>query len=182
LLWRSNQSTRLVTAGSIWPFSWLPWYRATGRAAQSAVAMEMLALSIEHGIPLDQAMHLAAETTGNARNVSQAKQFAEVLRRGGGEVDAAKRSRELAALARGSGLSPLNAWMVAGQSSGDSLAKALHHAADECRKLALHLSGLARAVIPAAITIVVGGAVAALFALAVFLPMTWLLYSLSQAF
>ena len=149
---------------------WLPWMGKMLRWARTATFAEVLALLVESRVPLDQAVVLAADGSGDRR-----------IRRAAGELSAA--------LARGetpdgrsagrAGFPPLLVWLMsAGQRQG-VLKEALRHAAEIYHRRSRRHADLARLVIPVAMTLIIGGGATLAFVLLVFGPWTSLLKTLA---
>jgi type II secretory pathway component PulF len=138
--------------------------------AQAADFAELLALMVEHGVPLDEGIRLAAGATGSSTLQASAGQVAEGLRRGDPLSDLAKPRR---------GLPPMLAWVLATSEVQGSLAAALRHAGDTYRDRASRKSETLRAMLPTLLLCVVGALAAILYTVAVFQPLTTLLHDLS---
>jgi general secretion pathway protein F len=98
----------------------VPGMRSILALAQTADFADLLALMVEHGVPLDDAVGLAAEATGSPRLRAAASELAEATRRG----EPLDRS-----IAGRRGLPPMLAWVLTTSGAGGALAPALRHAA-----------------------------------------------------
>ncbi|MGQ9574733.1 MAG: type II secretion system F family protein [Thermoguttaceae bacterium] len=142
-----------------WLLGWLPWTRRMLREAQVASFAEVLALLVEHRVPLPEAVTLAGQAVGQRQWELAAHQIADSLRRGQ-PLSAAE-----PATAR---LPPLLRWqLLSGQSRG-TLWAALRHAADAYHERARHQAEKARVFLPILVTLAIGGGVVALYAALVF--------------
>ena len=155
------------TAGLL--LGWLPWTRSMLQAVSTATFAEVLALLVEHGVPLDEGILLAAEAAGDAKMLSGAREMAAALRRG--EIPSRQKM--------GKDFPPLMDWLLlTGQQRG-ALLPALRLAADSYRQRAVQQGNLARVLVPVGLTIAVGGTVTLAFALALFAPWISLLKTLA---
>jgi type II secretory pathway component PulF len=138
--------------------------------AQAADFAELLALMVEHGVPLDEGIRLAAEATGSPTLRASADEVAEGLRRGDPLSILTKPRR---------GLPPMLAWVLATSEAQGSLATALRHAGETYRGRASRKSETLRAMLPTLLLCVVGALAAILYTVAVFQPLTMLWHDLS---
>lgn len=136
------------------------------RSFRSAQFAELLALLIDHRVPLDEGIVLAAEASGDRATRRAADALAEGLRRG--EGPAAPRGP-------GSGsIPPLLAWTVtAGRLQGD-IPAALRHAAANYRRKAEARAEVLRTALPTLLMLGLGAGAVLLYSLLVFVPMTTL--------
>jgi type II secretory pathway component PulF len=135
-----------------------------------------LALLVEHGVPLADAVELASAATGDVELAESGRAIAARTRRGEG-LDAAVRS---GASARAGGLPPLLRWMIVAGAGRGELAPALRHAAETYRLRALRRAETLATTLPSVLLLVIGGSAAALYALTLFAPWTGLLESLAR--
>ena len=149
---------------------WLPWVRPILANTRSACFAELLAMLVEHEVPLHDSITLAAEATGDDGMVEGARELAAAVERG-----------ESAPIALGAStvFPPMLRWlMITGLQHG-LLAKALRHAAATYRELALHQSSLVKQLLPVALLLAIGGTAAIVYCLSVFVPYTELLNDLA---
>jgi general secretion pathway protein F len=148
---------------------WVPWVAPVLRYCRAATLAEVLGLLVESRVPLDDAMVLAAESTGDAKMRAAAQQAAEALRRGQRLDPKAVDGRKFP---------PLLRWvMVAGQRDG-ALLPALRHAAATYHQRARHQADMVRLFLPVALTLAIGGSVTLIYALLLFVPYTSMLKAL----
>lgn len=148
---------------------WLPWVGGTMRLSRTATFAEVLALLVENRVPLDEAIVLAAEASGDRRIVPAARQLAAGLRRGE-KLDQPGSGRKE--------FPPLLLWLMSTAERHTALLPALKHAAETYHRRAQHQAALARVFLPVVLTLVVGGSVALLYALTLFVPYTSMLRAL----
>lgn len=148
---------------------WLPWVGRTMRWSRTATFAEVLALLVENRVPLDEAVVLAAEASGDRRMVPAARQWAAALR--GGETP----GRPLTGRKE---FPPLLMWLMATADRHTALLPALKHAAETYHRRAQDQAELARVFLPVVFTLAVGGTVVLLYALTLFVPYTSMLKTL----
>jgi type II secretory pathway component PulF len=149
-------------------FGWLPWTGRMLRYSRTATFLEVLALLVENQTPLPEAMVLAAETSGDRRTLQSARQVAIALQ--GGQTQPA---------VGGPAFPPLVNWLLSAAGRDGALLPALRHAAAAYHRRARRQSDLLRLIAPVVLTIAVGGSVAALYALTLFVPYAAMLRSMS---
>ena len=159
LWWRESGRASLAdprAAGVL--FGWLPGMRAMLRNFQIATFTDVLALLVEHRVPLAEAVTLAADAAGGRKLKEASGQVAEAIRRG----------EPLGARTPGApALPPLLVWLLSRGQAQDALPAALGHAADMYHQRAFYLAEAARVFTPVFFTLVVGGTVTLLYALLV---------------
>jgi type II secretory pathway component PulF len=158
---RSSQASLVESRWSRLLLGWLPWIGHMLRATRTATFVDILALMIENEAPLDQAVVLAAEASGDRQTLHAARLLAERLRQGQ-SLDAAT----LAAAA----FPPLLGWLIASGQRRGALLPALRHASETYHRRARHSADMARLFVPVLLTCGIGGAAVLLYALMVFLP------------
>src|SRR5262249_22327231 len=149
-----------------------PWMSSMLSDYEAANFAELLALLLEHQVPYPSALVLAAEATGDPRLGRGARQVAASLERGepaGLALEAVDRHAFL----------PLLRWVLAtGQVQG-SLVKALENVAELYRKRAKFQAEKLYVFLPTLLLLLIGGAAALLYGLALFVPATNLLRQLT---
>ncbi len=151
---------------------WVPWLRGILADWRASNFAGWLALLIEHGVPLDEAVELAADAAGDPKLAASGRAIAEAVRRGETAGASLKAGAE--------GLPPLLCWMVLSGESRGTLAPALRHAAETYRLRALHRAETLRTTLPTLLLLGIGGLSALLYALALFGPWTQLLDTLAR--
>ncbi len=148
--------------------------------ARTANFADLLALLLESGVPLADAVELSAGSTGDPRMRREAGVVAEGLRRG------EPTSEALAAVGdprgtrrRRSSFPPILCWLMAVGEHRGEIAPALRHAARSYRRRANLRAQWIRAVLPTVLVMVVGVSAVALYALVLFVPFTQLLKGLT---
>ncbi len=148
-------------------FAWAPWTGRMLRCSRTATFLEVLTLLVESQTPLPEAVVLAAEASGDPQTLRMARQMAATLQNGQTQP------------AGGAALPPLVNWLLLAAGRDGALLPALRHAAAAYHRRARHQSDLLRLLLPVLLTVVVGGGVTALYALALFVPYTTMLRSLA---
>jgi type II secretory pathway component PulF len=165
--WQSGRAI-LVQAGYAGTLlGWFPWVGPMLRWSRGAMFAETFALLLEHDVPLDEAVLLAAEAAGDARAVEAARQMSQAIRRG-----------EPAAV-RVAGISPIMAWLIECRPEQRVLLSAARSAAQSFSWWAAHRAEIVRMLLPILLVAVMGGLVTAFYAIALFVPWSNLLRSLN---
>ncbi|MFQ5731919.1 MAG: type II secretion system F family protein [Planctomycetaceae bacterium] len=141
----------------------IPGLGAALRRFHLANFSELAAMLLEQDVPLSTAFKLAAETTGDTRVIADADHLAAVARRGEPLSEAAM---------SGTSLPPFLCWMLRSGERQGALAPALRQVSAVYRRRALHQVEWLKMLLPTTLTLVVGGSVVLLYALALWLPLT----------
>jgi general secretion pathway protein F len=152
--------------GRLWLWPALGSLVQDGRLATFS---EVLALLVRQQVPLDEALTLAADASGDRGLQSAARDMAENLRRGG-EVVSGGASAGL--------LPPLVAWLLTAGASTERLSETLGLTAATYRQRAERTVNWALVYLPILLTAAVGGTATLIQALAVFLPLSRLWFRL----
>jgi type II secretory pathway component PulF len=139
----------------------VPGMRSVLDLAQTADFADLMALMIEHDVPLEQALGLAAEATGSPRLRASAEAVAGRLR--GGDPDGE-------AVAGPGGLPPMLSWVIATAGARGPLAPALRHAAATYRNRAARRAEALQALLPSVLLCAVGAEAGIIYVGAVFTP------------
>jgi hypothetical protein len=142
----------------------LSWIGRLQRLASDALATDVLALLLERSVPLPEAVTLAAEAVGGVSNpsgIDGPASLAEQLRCGLPPERAAVEA---------AGLPGRVAWLLRGTFSPEARLTTLRQMADGYRRRADELADSARLWLPVATTMLIGGGVALLYALTLFVP------------
>jgi len=160
LWWRSSGRASLADPGAAGVLlGWLPGMRPMLHNFQIATFTDVLALLVEHRVPLTEAVVLAADAAGGDGLKEASRQVAEAIRRG--EPLDARTPGAAAALP------PLLVWLLSRGQTQDALPAALGRAAEMYHQRACYLAEAARVFTPVILTLVVGGTVTLLYALLV---------------
>lgn len=170
LWWAWSGRARVLRSGGI--ARWVPWLGGVMSDWRASNFAGWLALLLEHGVPLPEAVELAAEASGDPRVQEAGLALAERTRQG-----------DVNALSQGpgaSGLPPLLRWLVqTGQRQG-SLLPALRHASQFYRRRASDRAETLRVMLPSLLLLAIGGLAALGYVLALIVPWTTLLTRLAE--
>lgn len=159
--WMATGGARLLSFGGLaQPLAWIPYVSRIGRRFRQANFADLLALMIEHDVPLPEGLRLAGEAVGDAP-----------LRRGALELADAVERGAASGVVRSSGFPPFLYWAITCGQRGQPLARLLKHAATIYRRQAIGLSRWFKIVFPIAAAVVIGGGVTALYASTLFGPL-----------
>jgi general secretion pathway protein F len=152
----------LAFSGVTQPLGWFPFIGWISRHYRRANFAELLALMIEHQVPLPEGLRLAGAASGDSRLQKSGRNLATAIERGD-QVAHGRVHRY--------GLPPFLYWVLSsGQQRGD-LVRLLRHSSAIYRRKALNLSRWFRTLFPVAAAVVIGGSVTALYALTLFGPL-----------
>jgi general secretion pathway protein F len=169
--WVRSSRASLVQPGFSGPLiGWLPWMGSMLRSSRAATFSEILALLVEHQVPLHEGIVLAAEAVGEPRMTRTARQIAAGLERG--EMPPQGHTSE-------GGFPPLLEWLMRSSSHRSLLLPSLQHAADIYRRRATRYAETARVYLPILLTAVIGGTITLSYALLLFVPWVEFLHALS---
>jgi general secretion pathway protein F len=152
----------LSFSGPARPLAWIPGVAAISRAFQFANFADLLALLVEHQVPLHEGLRLSADATGGGRLQRSARQLAEAIERGS-IVPGARFERK--------GFPPFLHWVLTSGQNGGGLARMLRHAGQIYRRRAGHLSIWFKLVFPIVTGLVIGGGVTVVYAATLFGPL-----------
>lgn len=137
-------------------------------AGRMATFADVLAMMIDHDVPLDEAVVLSAEASGDRILMQASTGLAERIRGGGARIELP------------TGFPPLLAWMITSGAGQQELAKSLRQSANSYRRRARYFGRWLTVVLPIALSAGVGGAVAFGYTMIVMAPFYHLLYQLSM--
>ena len=148
----------------------LPWLKQILGSWRTANFSGWLSLLVEHGVPLDEGLVLAAEATGDPKLVASTRQVAENVRLGVPLAEALEQ--------KGQAIHPWLRWELAVAPDEKRLAAGLARTSEVFSRKASRQAELVRMLLPALLMIAIGGLAAALSILTIFLPWTNLLRDL----
>jgi type II secretory pathway component PulF len=141
------------------------------RSARLATFADLLAILVDHAIPLPEAFRLAGESCGEPLMASTARRIEAELSQG----------RPLGEVLRGRGLVPeWVAWMVGLGEQRGTLGETLHQIAATYRRQVEMRAALLRSVLPPFLIIITAGLFTAFFVIGVMLPVQKLLEGLAR--
>jgi len=163
-----------TTAGRrarLWLVYRIPLVGTLIRAARMTAFTELLALLVEHEVPLLEAFRLAGQASSDPFMARKVERVHELLSRG----------VPLAEAFRGRGLVPeWIAWMTGAGEQRGGLAEALRHIAGVYRRQVESRASLLRSILPPIIVLATAGILIFVFAVAMLLPLIKLLEGLSK--
>jgi general secretion pathway protein F len=148
----------------------IPGVRSFLRESRLANFSELSSILLSEKVPLSEALPLAAESVGDARLIHDADQLAAADARGAGIAGEWKQARSFP---------PLMQWMLDVGARQGSLAATFGQLADLYRVRAAARLDRFQVLFPVLLAVVVGGGAVLLYALAVFLPITEIMHTLS---
>ncbi len=159
LWWVASGRASLADPGAAGALlGWIPGMHRLLRTYQVATFTDLLAMLVEHRVPLPEAVVLAADATGGRRLEGASREVAEAIRRGeplGPQIRAVRQ------------FPPLVVWLMSRGQAQDALPGALRQAAEMYHQRAVYQGEAARIFVPLFLTLVIGGGVTLLYALLV---------------
>jgi general secretion pathway protein F len=155
--------------GAAQPLAWIPGIRGITRSYHYANFAELLALLLDHQVPLPDGIRLAADSAADERLRYAAHELARAAERG-----------ETSQAGVGLALPSLLRWLLLLGTQQGKLSRALRHAAGIYRRRAVRLIDWFKLWFPLASAVVIGGGVTMIYALTVFGPLAWFLKDLSM--
>lgn len=148
-----------------------PGVRRVSKLYQSSRFADLLALLLEHDVPLPEAIVLAAETSGDPAMRMAAHRVADATVRGFALPSGVPSS---------SGFSPFLHWLITRREEQKGLVTSLRSAADMYCRRAILITDWIQLIFPVIAAVVIGGGATLAYTLTLFLPLTELLESLSN--
>ncbi|HEX4143218.1 MAG TPA: type II secretion system F family protein [Pirellulales bacterium] len=149
----------------------MPGVRSLLASAQATSLADILALMLEQGVPLDEAVRLAAATVNDPATHDAAQTLAVAVQRGGAAVPDTGGPN---------GLTPFLRWLIANGQNERTLVPLVRHTAQIYRQRTLRQADWLRTYLPTVLTIGIGGMATLIYCLAVFIPYANLLKSLAD--
>jgi general secretion pathway protein F len=161
--WLSTGGAHLLSfAGPAWPLAWLPGLGKIGRYYQYANFAELLALLVEHQVPLPEGLRLSVDATCDGALRQAVGRMATLIEQG--ETS----PKESAA----TGVPPFLDWILWQAARGANPVRLLRHAAQIYRRRAVNLTNWFKLTFPTLAAVFLGGGIVLLYALALFGPLT----------
>ena len=164
--WRSGRASAIETPRR------RSWYNPAQVRAWSSLCIftDVLALLIEHDVPLAEAVTYAGEACGDTRMARDARELSTRIARG---------ERDEILAPRPSGIPIVLRWLLATDSGQPRLVAALRQTSQTYHDQAAEQAAWFSWYLPLILTVTIGGSATILYALACFLPWSVLLYQLS---
>ncbi|MCE9525386.1 MAG: type II secretion system F family protein [Planctomycetales bacterium] len=169
LWWRAGRVSAGVELHPLLSFGAVSTMVAMRHAGRLAAMCDCLALLTEYGVPLPEAIPLAARTTGAKKLDAAASELAEQMTRGERHASLPKH------------FPPLLAWMLTSGRLQQGLPPALRRAADAYRDEANRRAQWLRLYVPLILTLGFGGGTAIIYAIVTLGPYLFILYRFSEA-
>ncbi len=139
---------------------WLPWTRRMMGLSRTAAFADLLALLVENGLPLGEALRLAGEACGSRRLAAAARKAAVAVERG----------EPLATAIDDGAVPPVLKWLLGAGGVRPFTAASVRFAADGYHRQAAAELELAHTLAPVVLTLVLGGTATLAAALLLFVP------------
>jgi general secretion pathway protein F len=161
--WMSTGGARILSfSGLARPLAWFPGVAAIGRRFQLASFADLLALLVEHGVPLPEGLRLSGDSTGDRRLSQAAHNLAQAVEQGNPAAsDSSGRF----------GFPPFLYWVTTCGQQGREQARLLRHAASIYRRRAATLANWFKLLFPIGAALLIGGGVTVVYALTLFGPL-----------
>ena len=173
LWWTSGAARGLDPISGRRFLSAFPWMRSLLDSMEAANFAELLALLVEHEVPLHEAITLASDVAGERRLGGSGRALAAVIESGG---DPARALSELPSSQRPP---PLLGWLITTRRPPAALVESLHRLSLMYRRRSQRLSELISVLLPSVLLVVIGGSAVLLYALTLFDPLATLMRNLA---
>jgi general secretion pathway protein F len=161
--WMATGGASILSfSGPARPLAWIPGVGLISRCFQIANFTDLLALLVDHEVPLPEGLRLSADATGDARLQRSAGLLAASIERGN-PASSSHNGRF--------GLPPFLFWVLTRGAAGGGLARLLRHAGAIYRRRAMTLANWFKLVFPIVTALVIGGGVTMLYAATLFGPL-----------
>jgi general secretion pathway protein F len=170
LAWIWTGRARMLPTGG-WLIRRIPWMRAMLANAQAANFSRLLALLVEHDVPLADGIELAARSSANRVLIREGCEVAERIRQGSPVAEALNPT---------SVFPPLLKWLIITGQRQRSLVGSLNHAAVTYRRRALMQAEMVRTFLPTVFLVLIGAIGTYLVTSLLFVPFASLLTNLSH--
>lgn len=169
--WGLTSSSKILNPASPGIFlGWMPGIRSIAKNHQAANFADLLALMVQHEVPFNEGLVLAAEAAADPAFVASVREIANATARGESLTQLAKKR---------SAVPPFLRWVMAAHQQDSSLVDGLRLASTMYRGRANEQAAWLRLVFPVATAVIVGGGATLLYALTLFMPLTDMLRDLS---
>jgi general secretion pathway protein F len=150
----------------------LQWFPGLGwilKRFHLANFSELTAILLEQGVPLHEALQLAADSTGNAEVILDAQRLSDGTQRGDSLVESVKSA---------SSFPPFMQWMIASGDRQGALVPSFYQISQMYRRIARRRTEWFKLLLPILLTMVFGGGAVLIYVLSLFVPLTELLRNL----
>lgn len=153
------------------PLAWLPWMRSLVKQFEAANFAELLAILVEHGVPLPEGIKLASEASGDPRFSQAGRELSASVEGGGNPRD---NSPALNAFP------PLLRWLLADAQQRGTVPSGLRQISAIYRKRAAYQAEKIKVFLPMVFLLAIGMSATLLYGLTLFLPFSTLLRGLAH--
>ena len=172
-VWYWSGRSSSLDLGVLGPvFQRLPVLGTMVRFLYAANYADLMALLLEHQVPMQEAARLAGEASGDRRLRKDSEAMAEAIDRGEPLSEAVKQAKALPSLL---------AWILSGSRGVGELSRTLRHASETYRRQAGYRENWLRSFLPTTLLITIGASVVVVYGLIFFLPLSQLLQELATA-
>ena len=171
MLWWLTSSRLLVPSAGMTGvgLNWFPGLGGILKRFHLANFAELTAMLLEQGVPLHEALQLAADSTGNAKVMIDAQRLSAVTQRGESLVEGVKSATSFP---------PFMQWMIASGDRQGALVPSFYQISQMYRRVALRRTEWFQLLLPILLTMVFGGGAVLIYMLSLFVPLTELLRDL----
>ena len=167
---RSSSLHKMPVSNLPWLWSWLPGVSKITADQSRASLAELLALLVEHEVPLHEALHLAARASGDHRLTSAVRQMASDVELGQPISQASDAAGQLP---------PFLRWALTSSTDARGLGQTLRSAAKMYRNRAQRRAEWLRVIVPALTCVFLAGGATLLYGLSIFGPLIQMIRGLS---
>jgi type II secretory pathway component PulF len=153
----------LSASGGLASLHWIPGVHEIARLLQYANFADLLALLIEHEVPLGEGLRLAADTTADQRLQRAACRLAETVERG--------ESTGTAILPENRDLPPFLSWVLNQGGRGSNPVRLLRHAAGFYRRRAITATNWFKVLFPLLTPLILAPTITFIYLLSLFGPL-----------
>lgn len=166
----TGRASNVLPGGRGSPVLWFPWMRSMMRRFEAANFAELLAMLIEHGVPMPEAIVLASDSSGDPAILAAGKSVAEAIERGDTRNDD---------LLRSPAFTPMLRWAISACRESSTLPGVLRQLSANDRKRARDDAEKMKIFFPVMAIVAVGMSASLTYGLTLFLPITTLFHRLA---
>ncbi|MHC5536916.1 type II secretion system F family protein [Singulisphaera rosea] len=166
----TGRAANVLPGGRGSPLLWIPWMRSMTGRFEAANFADLLAMLIEHGVPMPEAIILASESSGDPAITGAGRSLADSIERGDARNDEVYRS---------SAFTPMLRWTLATCRESSNLPVVLRQLSNNDRKRARDDAEKIKLFFPVMAMVAVGSTAVLAYGLTLFLPITTLFHQLA---
>ncbi|MCH7688997.1 MAG: type II secretion system F family protein, partial [Planctomycetes bacterium] len=149
--------------------NWFPGLGGILKRFHLANFSELTAILLEQGVPLHEALQLAADSTGNPAVIVDAQRLSALTQRGESLAEGVKSA---------SSFPPFMRWMIASGDRQGALVPSFYQISQMYRRVALRRTEWFQLLLPILLTMFFGGGAVLIYVLPLFVPLTELIRDL----